>query len=345
MKISASAADRFVDQPDGAVTAVLLYGPDRGLVQERAERLALAVVETLDDPFRVVDLNASVFSSDPARLIDEAAAQSLMGGRRVVRVRGAGNDLAPIIETLLEHGAGDSLIIVEAGELAARAKLRSVFEKASNAAAIACYPDDEAALETVIRDTLKKNDLSVSRDALAYMASRLGTDRKITLSELDKLVSYMGGATEVTEADAMACIGDSAEIDLDDLVDAVAGGDHAKAARALGRLYNDGVNAIAILRALQRHFQRLHLAGSFVASGTPIDAAINGLKPPVFFKRRPAFRRQLRAWPSRLITSALDLLLDAELDCKTTGMPGNAICAQTITRLTQAAARGNRGAA
>lgn len=345
MKVGAAAADRFVEQPAPRIVAVLLYGPDRGLVQERAEKLARSVVDTLDDPFRVVDLSATVFTGDPARLSDEAAAQSLTGGRRVVRVRGAGNDLAPIIETLLDNFVGDALIIVEAGELSPKAKLRSLFETNPAAASIACYQDEDMVLDAVIRDTLGRHGLNVSAGALDYMSARLGTDRKVTRRELEKLALYMGNRTEVTEDDAIACVGDSAEMDLDDLTDAAAGGDHAAAARALARLALDGVNPIAILRGLQRHFQKLHLASTMVAGGTPIDAAVGSVRPPIFFKRRPAFGRQVRSWPPRLIETALELLLDAELDCKTTGLPANAICAQTVTRLTQAATRAGRRAA
>jgi len=345
MKVSAAAADRFVKKPDPAIVAVLLYGPDRGLVQERAEELAKTVVDSLDDPFRVVDLNATVFTSDPARLADEAAAQSLTGGRRVVRVRSAGNDLAPIIESLLHNPIGDALIIVEAGELSPKAKLRSLFEKTAIAASIACYQDADLALDAVIKDTLAQRGLTVNAGALAYMSGRLGTDRKVTRSELEKLALFVGERTEVTEEDAIACVGDSAEMDLDDLADAAAGGDHTAAARALSRLTVDGVNPIAILRALQRHFQRLHLAGAMVTAGTSADAVVGALRPPIFYKRRPAFGRQLRNWSPGLIRTALDLLLDAELDCKTTGLPAGAICAQTVTRLTQAAARAGRRAA
>lgn len=342
MKISAAAADRFVTKPDPAAVAVLLYGPDRGLVQERTEQLALSVVDTLDDPFRVADLNASALISDRARLADEAAAQSLMGGRRVVRVRGAGNDLAPIVEALLENMVGDALIIVEAGELSPKAKLRSLFETSANAASIACYQDEAMALETVIKETLSRHGLSVSSEALGFMSSRLGADRKVTRGELEKLALFMGERTQVSVEDAIACIGDSAEMDLDDLADGVAQGDHASAARALARLTMDGVSPVAILRGLQRHFQHLHMATAMVAGGTALDTAIGSLRPPIFYKRRPTFGRQLRTWPPRLVANALDLLLEAELDCKTTGMPAGAICAQAVTRLTQAAARAAR---
>ena len=57
-------------------------------------------------------------SGDPARLADEAAALSMLGGRRVVRVRNAGNGLGKLFEAFLESPIGDALVVVEAGDLA-----------------------------------------------------------------------------------------------------------------------------------------------------------------------------------------------------------------------------------
>jgi DNA polymerase-3 subunit delta len=123
------------------LVAALVYGPDPGMVRERAAALAKSVVPDLSDPFRVAELDESALDSDPARLWDEAVALSMIGGRRVVRVRGAGNALAKEFERFLADPKGDALIVVEAGDLAKSASLRRVFEEADNAAAVACYPD------------------------------------------------------------------------------------------------------------------------------------------------------------------------------------------------------------
>jgi DNA polymerase-3 subunit delta len=260
-------------------------------------------------------------------------------------VRGAGNDLAPAFQHLLDHPLGDSLVVVEAGELAPASALRKLFETAGNAAAIPCYRDEGAGLEEVIRATLAGHGLTATPGALAFLAARLGGDRMLTRGEIDKLALYVGDAHEVTDDDAMACVGDTAAITLDDLADAVAGGDHAAAARALARLRLDGVAPVAILRALQRHFQHLHLALATIAAGAGAEHAVAGLRPPVFFKRRPAFLAQLRRWPAATAAGALDLLLEAEIDCKTTGLPAHAVCGHAVIRLTRAGARDDRASA
>ena len=143
MEIKSHLADRFVASPPPSLVAALVYGPDQGMVRERAGRLAKSVVPDLNDPFRVAELDCATLDSDPARLWDEAAALSMIGGRRVVRVQAAGNGLAKDFERFLSDPKGDALIVVEAGELTKSAALRRVFEEADNAAAIACYPDNE----------------------------------------------------------------------------------------------------------------------------------------------------------------------------------------------------------
>ncbi len=98
MIIKSHEADKYVTSPPKGLMVALVYGPDTGLVQERAEKLLRTVTPDLTDPFNTVDLNEATLQADPARLADEAAAMSMMGGRRSVRVRGAGNDLAELLK-------------------------------------------------------------------------------------------------------------------------------------------------------------------------------------------------------------------------------------------------------
>ena len=103
MKLAAARVAAFLRRPDPEIRAVLFYGPDAGLVRERADAVARTVCPDLRDPFRVAELTAAALAADPARLADEAAQISLMGGRRVVRVREAGDALAPLCGRFLAN--------------------------------------------------------------------------------------------------------------------------------------------------------------------------------------------------------------------------------------------------
>src|SRR5688572_24051534 len=99
MKLTTRNIDPFLKKPDPAARVILVYGPDNGLMRERAQQLALTIVKDLNDPFNVAALSAEILADDPARLSDEAGAISMMGGDRVIRIENAGDKLTTLIKT------------------------------------------------------------------------------------------------------------------------------------------------------------------------------------------------------------------------------------------------------
>lgn len=328
MKVKPANAARFAAQPDSKVRAVLVYGPDRGLVRERVDKLTRSVVADPDDPFRVADLTGDQIKKAPALIADEAAAMAFGGGRRVVRVRAPSEDTADAFRRFLADPAGEALVVVEAGDLDGRSKLRAAFEKAELGAALPCYRDEGRDLTSLIEEALKGYRLSVSREALDYLSQHLGADRGVTRSELQKLALYKGSG-EVQLEDARSCVGDSAALSLDDVAHAVAEGDLQALERAFDRALAEGANAIQPLRATANHFKRLHQ----VADARDVAQAVDKLRPPVFWKVKPRFTAQAKAWSPALLGQALDGLLDAEARCKSTGMPVDAVAARELMRI------------
>ena len=334
--------------PDPTVRAVLVYGADVGLVRERCKALLSAVVDDPADPFRVTVVEASELRADPPRLADEAAAQSLVGGRRVVQVRNADDSIAPRFHDFLADppvapgGApGDNaLIIVDASELPGRSALRRLFEAAKDTVAIACYHDDDRSLPAVITDLLRALGLTASADAKAYLVDYLGGDRHLTHREIEKLALYVGAgnadaaAPRVVELSAVqACVGDSAVISLDDLAYAVGDGDLPAVERAFTRGLQEGAAPIRALRAVARHFENMHLVAGLTAQGRPMDTALKALKRPIFWRYATRFRTQAGAWPMGTLGYALGRLQDVEAACKRTGAPDAALAARVLLEI------------
>ena len=337
MKIGGRRIEAFLARPDAAVAAVLIYGPDRGLVDERCRSVVHALAGAPPDPFRFVELAARSLRADPARLADEAAALGF-GGRRVVWVRDAGDSVAPLVAQVLEQASASAdLIVLEGGELGPRSALRKLAEGARNAAAIPCYVDAGDDLADLVVRTLAAAGLRAGADATAYLADSLGGDRAVVLGELDKLALYKGGAGEVTLDDAQACIGDSAAVSLDAVVYAAGGGDLAPLERALALVFADGASPVTVLRAMARHLMRLHLARALVGGGKPALEAIKALRPPVFFKHVDPFRSQMAAWRGVPLAAALAAVTEAELACKTTGQPAALVCSRALNDIAGAA--------
>jgi len=344
MKIPPKNIDAFVKKPAAEAMAVLVYGPDEGLVRERADVISRFVVSDIRDPFNVAEMSGADISATPTRLMDEALAISMLGGRRVVRVHSAGDDIAGIVkEALAALKPGDNLIVMTAGELSPRSSLRLLFENAGNAAAIPCYVEDERDIGRVIAESLREAGCAIESDALAYMAGNVVGDRAVARSEIEKLIIYMGDKKNITLEDIAACVGNSAALSLDDLSKNVASGNFAAAERILGHVLSEGMPAVTVLRTLQNYFLRLHVTKSRLGAGESHDAALAKLKPPPFFKAKPAFEAQLRGWSLPQMEQALALLTGAEARCKQGIAEAETLCSRAVLALAQMGARAAGG--
>jgi DNA polymerase-3 subunit delta len=330
MKVADRSVEGFLKRPDAKIRAVLFHGSDLGLIRERAAAIAKTVIADLSDPFRVVELQAKTLRDDPARLADEAAAIAFTGGRKVVWIKDAGDSLAEAARALFEQSGWDALVIVEGPELAGRSRLVELFADDDTAASVACYPDREAAIERVIDETLAAHGLEIAPDALAFLSEHLGGDRAVTRAEAEKLALFCAGQKSVSRADAMAAIGDSAAVGVDDAIAGAFEGDQVRLSRALGRLRGEGIAPVAILIAAQRHAQRLQLVTAAVAGGAPPATVIRSLRPPVYFEAAASFERQVRRWGPLQVARAISLLTEADLRCRTTGSPAQAILGQAL---------------
>jgi DNA polymerase-3 subunit delta len=340
VKITPARIEGFLRRPDPPIRAVLIYGPDSGLVRERADRLANGIVPDSHDPFRIADLNAGALVKDPVRLADEMAAIALTGGRRVIRIREADDPAASIFTRLFaDLPGGDSMAVVEAGDLPKNSKLRTLFENADAGAAIACYVEDEDTLGRTIADMLSAHKITISADAQAYLAGNLVGNRMTARGEIEKLVTYMGAGKRVELEDAQACIADSGALDMGDPAWAAGDGDFGGVDRALRRLFAEGISPVPILRTAQRHFQRLQLVVAQVERGENLERVVGGLRPPLFFKVKNQFTAQARRWTPQNLRQALDRLVEAEADCKRTNMPDETLCARAFFQLAVLAQR------
>ena len=192
MKLAYRDLEPFVKSPRPEIRVILVYGPDDGLMRERAKTMGRTVVADLNDPFNVSILKAGDLVADPARLFDEAAAQSMLGGRRLIRVEDGRDSLSPLLKDYLKAPNDNALLIIEAGELGARSPLRMLIEKAANAAAVACYVDEARDVAGLARATLSAAGYAIAPDALNWLAAAITGDRARIRSELEKLILYMG---------------------------------------------------------------------------------------------------------------------------------------------------------
>lgn len=336
MKLKAGQVEGFLARPDPAVATALIYGSDAGLVAETARRLAARIVDALDDPFRVSELDADELRQRPGRLVEEAQALCLMGGRRLVRVRAAGDLVTAAVKELLALPDQAGFVLLEAGELGAGSSLRRTVEQARTGIALPCYLPDARGVAEQVRSLLAEHRLTVAADAMDHLVAHLGSDRALTRGEIEKLALYLAGAPErrASLADVVAAIGDSSAMGLDDALGAAVLGDRAALEEALDRLLGEGEAPVRVLRATASFVLRLLALRAELAAGTALETALRAARPPIHFSMEPVVRRALQRWPGDALLAALGLLQAAELRCKSTGMPDQMICRTALVQLT-----------
>ena len=350
MKLAFKQIDAFLKKPDADIPAVLVYGPDEGLVRERADHLAKLITPDLKDPFMVADILPDQLRATPSLLVDEIKSLSMLGGRRVVRLHAtvAEGDLLKVVETAVSEVLAaitpqDNYLVIEGGDLGPSTKLRKSCEDSKLAAALPCYVEDERDLTKLISAALKEQNYSIDSDALGYMAGNVIGDRGVVRGEIEKLIIYMGPENRVVRfEDVVACIGDSADLSMDLLAQRVASGRFAEAERVLKSLLADGTAFVVVTRVLQNYFLRLHVTRARMDKGDNLDGAMAKLKPAVFWKQKDAFTAQLQAWRTPQLEAALTLIMSAEYKCKQTGSDPELILSRALLALSQMAGSGMR---
>lgn len=331
--LKGSGIENFLRGPDRNVRAALFYGPDTGLVAELARRLVLTRVGDADDPFNVSRLEDSDLAGDPGRLVDEACAQSLMGGERVVWVRAAGAGSAAALESYLKDPSGEAVIVIEAGELKPSARLRKAAEKSRQAVSIACYADSGRTIEELVDAEMAKADLSITPDARQTLISMLGADRQVTRRELEKLALYVNGKQKIDVEDVEAVCGDAGAATMDSIIDAAAEGRIDLFDGSYQTAIASGFSATGILLACSRHMTRLQLMS---LSANP-DAAMKSARPPIHFSRQLSVRRQLRLWSAEGIARAIAYLAETESQTRTHGDLGDVLVSRALMSLARKA--------
>jgi DNA polymerase-3 subunit delta len=322
--------DAFLARPDPGRPIILLYGPDAGLVRERADALMASAVDDPSDPFSVVRLDGDELAAEPARLVDEAMTIPLFGGRRAIRVRAGSRNFASGVDTLAELQLQDCRIVIEAGELRPESPLRKACERAKTAVAIGCYPDGERDLAKLIDDELRVSNLRVAPDARAALTALLGGDRQASRNELRKLTLYAHGEAEVTLDDVMAVVSDASELKIDPIVDGAFAGKPELVETEFAKAVIAGTYPGMIISAAQRQAAWLHKSALAVAEGTALSTVLDGGFPRLHFSRKPNVETALRNFNAARLLAIIEQLATAALDMRKQSALASAIAQRAL---------------
>ncbi|WP_337267765.1 DNA polymerase III subunit delta [Oryzifoliimicrobium ureilyticus] len=317
-EIKSHEFDGFLQRSARSYRIFLVYGPDRGLVSERATALAKASGINLDDPFATVKLDMNDLQRDHGRLSDEARTTGLFGGNKLVWLRGAGNEKY-IADSLSDIAAteNDATLIVEAGDLKKGAVLRKIGETTRAVASIACYADDARALNALIDLEMADAGLRITPAARSALVDLIGGDRIASRNEIRKLALYCQSEEVVEEHHVQEIIGDASAISVDDAVDAVISGNQQALLHAMQKITSSKTAIFLVIQACLRIFQLLDVMRTEMDDkNTSSSQVMQTLGRHLHFKRKPLVEQALRAWSAEAIAIETQRLQAAVLQSR-----------------------------
>src|SRR5215468_5090709 len=335
----AAEVESFMARPDPAKPIVLVFGPDAGLVRERAAALVRSCVDDPSDPFGFAIVEGDTLAEIPERLVEEAHTVPLFGGRRAILVKaGARNFIAAVERLIGAPPESDCRVIIEAGDLRRSAPLRTLCERAPIVAALPCYQDSARDLGRLIDEEMRRAGMAITPNAKVLLASLIGGDRRASRSEIEKLTLYALGENRIDVPDVMAVVADATVPAVDSLIDAAFAGWASDVEINFGKVKSSGVSASTIAAAFVRQASALHLLRLTVESGTSIDDLLRRT-PAIHFSRVKAVRAALETWTASRLERLIAQLGETSLEVRKNSKLAYAIIQRALISTVTAARR------
>ena len=330
MKIMPRQIKTFLENPPNQLAAVLFHGNDFGLISERAKLFAGKFNCNLEDVFSVTRLSGEMLIGEIAVIADSAAAIPLTSAYRLVWVKGRGTELLLACKQALSKPHPGAIIIVEVTETTTKHAIVKLFETNKNAASVGCYADSITDIHALATKIFAADNIQASSDALDIISLRLGSDHALSRSEIEKLALMAGPNGTLDADDIRIALGDSANLAIDDIAEALACGEVKKLQQSLQKAWYEDLNAVMIVRGCQSYFKQLGLAGHAMASGQPAQNAIRSLKPPPHFKLQGRLQGHLRRWRPQLAMDIVNRLQDIEILLKSSKINDRVCTTQSL---------------
>ena len=334
MKANIRQVRAALTAPAAEIRLYLLYGPDDATAHELTRLLSVAMGHDAER----VDLDGATLRSDPARLVDEAAALSLFGGARYIRVSGAGDESIDAFAALLAADRAGNPVVAIAPTLKANSKLARLATDSPRAMALSCYMPSAQEAEATAGTIAREHGLRLVGSAARRLASASGGDRAVMTREIEKLAIFLDAADdrprELDDAALDAVGADLGEAELGQAVAAVVDGKAAALGAALARLNEAGMSPIPWLRQLARRLMTLSEMRAAVEAGTPVDNAMKQAR--IFFREEASTAKALRQWNPAMLARALDQVRAAERAIMASASAGDVLADAATLQLARA---------
>lgn len=320
MKILSPQIDNYIQNiASQKISGCLVFGPETSIANYRFNLIAKKIIPDLSDPFLVSNISKERLSENKSLIMDEFFSLSFFGGRKLILIKEIDTNVTESLKALfLEKDfakKSDNFILIQAGDLDKSSALRKSCEDNPYFSAIACYEDDERTIKQFIENELAKNQVKSSFDIISYLFEKFGKNRQIIISELEKILLYLGDKKDLT-IDIIDKTSESTnEISTNEFITNFSAQNFSTAILQAEKLFKQGVEPILLIRFLSNYLQKLYQAKCEIESKTlNFEEAVKSQR--LFFKTEIEFRKNLKTLSLDFLIKNLKKLEELEIKIK-----------------------------
>ena len=288
----------------------LFYGKNDGAKKEEIEKLIFAYKDSTISRYEEKEIlgNSENFLSD-------IYSGSLFEDSKIIIIKYATDKIIKIIEEIKNKSNLNILIILDAGVLEKKSKLRNLFEKENQFICVAFYPDTDEILSRIAYNYLKEKKIIVSQSNINLIVSRSKGDRGILKNELQKIALYSKNKKITTET-ILKLTNLVENFSINELIDNCLAKNQKKTVYILNENNFNNEDSILIIKIFINKLKKILVLSQKLQSNRDIEKTIAEARPPIFWKEKEIVKKQISVWNPANIKNLIYRLNEIELFIK-----------------------------
>tara|TARA_B100001989_G_scaffold209068_1_gene158099 strand:- start:1061 stop:2038 length:978 start_codon:yes stop_codon:yes gene_type:complete len=252
------------------------------------------------------------FLSNNDNIVEEFLNKSLFSKEKIIIISRSSDKLVKSLENILEKSLIDLKIIIKAGTLEKKSKLRNLFEKSEFMIAIPFYEDDNRSLLPILNEFINKHKLKISRESINLILNRVSGNRENMKTELQKIFHYSLTNKNLTLETIKKLTNLAENYSVGELINEYLSKNTKNVAKILNENNYSDDDCILILRTLLMKSKRLLWIIEANKQVKNIDKVIMNTKPPIFWKEKESVKKQANTWNLRELKNKIYKISEIE---------------------------------
>ena len=289
----------------------LFYGPNTGLIEETINKFFKPIYTK-----NIINYDESELLSNINLFKEMVFNKSFFENEKFIIINRASNKILEIIEELIESQITDLKIIIKAGVLEKKSKLRSFFEKNESVVITAFYEDNYQSLSLMAQNIFRENKINVSGEIINLIVERSKGNRINITNEIEKILPFAKKNNKINFKDVLKLTNLAENYNISELVKYNLSKNKKKTLNILNENNIISDENILILRTFLNNLKRLKSLKVKLKNNKNIDQVLSSSRPPIFWKDKEIIKQQLNVWSLTEIKLLVNKVNDLELEIK-----------------------------